>query len=69
MNGYSREEMIDTLTVRMEWYKKACKMKSKEIPYENGFDFPPGNILGWEGAYVELKNTISMLKYGYDAMK
>lgn len=53
----------------MEWYKKACQMKSKEIPYENGFDFPPGSILGWEGAYVELKNTISMLKFGYDAIK
>lgn len=65
---YTKSEIIQTLTARMNWYKKSIHIKNGDIPYENNFDFPAGELERWEGAYVELKNTISMLNYGYDAI-
>ena len=65
---YTKSEIIGTLTARMNWYKKSIHMKQGTIPYENNYDFPTGDIEGWTGAYIELKNTISMLNYGYDAI-
>lgn len=66
---YAKSEIIGTLIARMNWYRrKSIQIKTGEIPYENNYDFPAGDVEGWRGAYVELKNTISMLQYGYDAI-
>jgi hypothetical protein len=58
---YTEHELLSCLESRLNRYEKAIKMKKKEIEWENGFDFPEGNITTWEGAAKELKNTINMI--------
>lgn len=64
MEKYTITEILTSLRNRLKWYEKACLIKEKTIPYENGFDFPDGNIDNWYGAVKELNNTISMLEHG-----
>jgi len=53
--------IMNCLELRLKWYQKAIAMSNKDIPYENGFDFPSGNIDLWQGAARELKNTLDMM--------
>ena len=36
-------------------------MKKGKIPWENGYNWPDGDVQTWEGAVRELKNTLDML--------
>ena len=58
---YTEQELINCLEQRKKWYEKSIKIKSKLIPYENGFDFPAGNFDRWIGALYEIQNTLNML--------
>lgn len=58
------------LACRLKSYEKAIAMVTKEIPWENGYNWPdypgrgvldPENIYYWRGAVRELKNTLDML--------
>lgn len=64
----------DCLEKRRKWYQKAVEMATGQIPFENGFDFPPGvsqfiqdqgNIILWMGAAHELQNTIEMIQSNF----
>lgn len=67
------KNVLQTLKRRSAWYDKAIKMGKREIPIENGFDWPavyggtpptfPVNITHWEGAKKELDNTIAMMEH------
>lgn len=55
------KKLTKCLSARLRWYEKSIAMKEGKIPYENGFDFPDGDISAWQGASRELKNTLDML--------
>lgn len=65
--------ILNCLKIRSAWYEKAIRMAKREIPVENGFDWPlypgerspfsPLNIPYWEGAQKEIDNTIGMLEH------
>lgn len=66
--GKTAEETVTgCLESRLSWYKKAVAIAKREIPYENGFDWPPEEtdnpLSEWTGAIRELQNTIDMLKH------
>ena len=61
MTQENLNSIINCLELRLKWYQKAIAMSNKTIPYENGFNFPSGNIDTWQGATSELKNTLDML--------
>lgn len=58
----TRKQFQHTLELRLAWYQKAMEMKSRKIPWENGFDWPDGDVLSWAGVAKELKNTLDMLQ-------
>lgn len=65
--------ILNCLKARSAWYEKAIRMAKREIPAENGFDWPlypgerspffPLNIPYWEGAKQEIDNTINMMEH------
>lgn len=65
------KNVLQSLKCRSAWYGKAIKMARREIPWENGFDWPPAftdnpmqsNVPYWEGAKKELDNTIAMMEH------
>ncbi|CAB1251879.1 protein of unknown function [Ruminococcaceae bacterium BL-6] len=56
-------KILNCLEQRLKWYKKAIALKEDEIPFENNFDWPYGNVENWRGVERELKNTIDMMKH------
>ena len=58
----TKKQFQHTLKLRLAWYQKAMEMKSRKIPWENGFDWPDGAMPTWGGAVKELKNTLDMLE-------
>lgn len=64
---------LQSLKCRSAWYEKAIKMARREIPLENGFNWPiypgecspfsPLNIPYWEGAKKEVDNVIDMMEH------
>lgn len=57
----TKEEFRRSLYARKDWYQKALDMKKGKIPWENGYNWPDGDVQTWEGAVRELKNTLDML--------
>ena len=57
----TKEEFRRSLHARKDWYQKALDMKKEKIPWENGYNWPDGDVQTWEGAVRELKNTLDML--------
>lgn len=54
--------ILGCLKSRAKWYNKAIDIKCGVIEWENGFDFPDGDITAWQGATKELNNTINMIE-------
>lgn len=57
----TKEEFRRSLYARKDWYQKSLDMKKGKIPWENGYNWPDGDVQTWEGAVRELKNTLDML--------
>ena len=57
----TKEEFRRYLYARKDWYQKSLDMKKGKIPWENGYNWPDGDVQTWEGAVRELKNTLDML--------
>ena len=57
----TKEEFRRSLYARTDWYQKSLDMKKGKIPWENGYNWPDGDVQTWEGAVRELKNTLDML--------
>ena len=57
----TKEEFRRSLCARKDWYQKSLDMKKGKIPWENGYNWPDGDVQTWEGAVRELKNTLDML--------
>ena len=57
----TKEEFRRSLYARKDWYQKSLDMKKGKIPWENGSNWPDGDVQTWEGAVRELKNTLDML--------
>lgn len=57
----TKEEFRRSLYARKDWYQKSLDMKKGRIPWENGYNWPDGDVQTWEGAVRELKNTLDML--------
>ena len=57
----TKEEFRRSLYARKDWYQKSLDMKKGKIPWENGYNWPDGDVQTWEGAVRELKNTLGML--------
>ena len=57
----TKEEFRRSLYARKDWYQKSVDMKKGKIPWENGYNWPDGDVQTWEGAVRELKNTLDML--------
>ena len=57
----TKEEFRRSLYARKDWYQKSLDMKKGKIPWENGYNWPEGDVQTWEGAVRELKNTLDML--------
>ena len=57
----TKEEFRRSLYARKDWYHKSLDMKKGKIPWENGYNWPDGDVQTWEGAVRELKNTLDML--------
>ena len=57
----TKEEFRRSLYARKDWYQKSLVMKKGKIPWENGYNWPDGDVQTWEGAVRELKNTLDML--------
>ena len=57
----TKEEFRRSLHARKDWYQKSLDMKKGKIPWENGYNWPDGDVQTWEGAVRELKNTLDML--------
>ena len=57
----TKEEFRRSLYARKDWYQKSLDMKKGQIPWENGYNWPDGDVQTWEGAVRELKNTLDML--------
>ena len=57
----TKEEFRRSLYARKDWYQKSLDMKKGKIPWENGYNWPDGDVQTWEGAVRELKNTLYML--------
>ena len=57
----AKEEFRRSLYARKDWYQKSLDMKKGKIPWENGYNWPDGDVQTWEGAVRELKNTLDML--------
>lgn len=67
------KNVLQSLKCRSAWYDKAIKMARREIPWENGFNWPTTygytaptqtvNIPYWEGAKKEIDNTIAMMEH------
>lgn len=65
--------VLNCLKARSAWFEKSIRMAKREIPVENGFDWPlypgecspfsPINIPYWEGAKREIDNTIHMMEH------
>lgn len=65
-------DIMNCLKSRSAWYGKAISLVTHEIPWENGFDFPPAacrgpfspeNLYFWMGAKKEIDNTIDMMEH------
>jgi len=63
----AEETVTGCLEARLAWYKKAAAIAKREVPYENGFDWPAEEtdnpLSEWTGAIRELQNTIDMLHH------
>ena len=57
----TKEEFRRSLYARKDWYQKSLDMKKGKIPWENGYNWPDGDVQTWEGAVRELKNALDML--------
>lgn len=68
------KDVLQSLKCRSAWYEKAIRMAKREIPWENGFDWPRitvlcvpiysnNNIRVWESAKKEIDNTIDMMEH------
>ena len=57
----TKDEFRRSLYARKDWYQKSLDMKKGKIPWENGYNWPDGDVQTWEGAVRELKNTLDML--------
>lgn len=67
------KNVLQSLKARSAWYEKAIRMATREIEWENGFDWPlpagvmspfsPDNIPYWTGAKKEIDNTIDMIEH------
>jgi len=57
-----KNDLLVCLENRKTWYRKSIDMKNGDITWENGFNFPEGNIDHWTGAEHELENTIHMME-------
>ena len=57
----TKEEFSRSLYARKDWYQKSLDMKKGKLPWENGYNWPDGDVQTWEGAVRELKNTLDML--------
>ena len=57
----TKEEFRRSLYARKDWYQKSLDMKKGKIPWENGYNWPDGDVQTWEGAVRELKITLDML--------
>lgn len=66
------KNVLQSLKCRSAWYEKAIRMAKREIPWENGFNWPFSsgaispfdhrNIPYWEGAKKELENSVAMIE-------